>query len=91
MKDILVEIAEQCSGCRACMQECAFLRRYGTPGKIAAACDPSGRSFASMPFDRILCGLRAAVCPEKIDPSELFLEMRRGKMRRDRKRRKEPD
>jgi len=91
MKDILVEIAGKCSDCGACTQECAFLRRYGAPGKIAAACDPSDRSFSSMPFECSLCGLCAAVCPEKIDPTELFLEMRRGKMRRDRKRKKEPD
>jgi len=83
MKDILVEIAGKCSNCGVCVQECDFLRRHGTPGKIAAAYDPSDRSFSSMPFECSLCGLCAAVCPEKIDPAELFLEMRREKKRRD--------
>ncbi len=83
MKNLFREISENCSNCGACRQGCAFLQRYGTPGEIAAAYNPSDRAFQSMPFECSLCRLCTAVCPEKIDPADLFLEMRREKMRRD--------
>ena len=36
-----------------------------------------------MAYECSLCGLCAAVCPVKVNPTEMFLEMRREKMRRD--------
>jgi len=77
------EVAEKCTRCAACQQDCAFLRKYGTPGELAASYDPDDSSFHSLPFECSLCQLCAAVCPVKLNPSDLFLEMRREKTRRD--------
>ena len=77
------EVAEKCTRCAACEQDCAFLRKYGTPGELAASYNPGDKVFQSLPFECSLCGLCAAVCPVKLKPSDLFLEMRREKTRRD--------
>ena len=77
------EMAEKCTRCGACQKDCAFLRKYGTPGEVAASYDPSDNVFQSFPFECSLCQLCAVVCPVKLDPADLFLEMRREKMRRD--------
>ncbi len=77
------DVAAKCTRCAACRQDCAFLRKYGTPGEVAASYDPADKVFQSLPFDCSLCQLCASVCPVKLKPSDLFLEMRREKMRRD--------
>ncbi|ABC78792.1 (Fe-S)-binding protein [Syntrophus aciditrophicus] len=77
------EISEGCARCGACRKECAFLRKYGTPGEIADAYDPVDDLSLSMVFECSLCRLCAAVCPAKLNPAEMFLEMRRERMRRD--------
>ncbi|OPY90053.1 MAG: succinate dehydrogenase/fumarate reductase iron-sulfur subunit [Syntrophus sp. PtaU1.Bin208] len=77
------EISEGCIRCQACQKECAFLSKYGKPGEIADACNPTVDQSLSMAFECSLCRLCAAVCPAKINPAEMFLEMRRERMRRD--------
>jgi len=77
------EVAEKCIRCAACGKDCAFLRRCGTPGELAASYDPADKVFQSLPFECSLCQLCTAVCPVKLNPSDLFLEMRREKRRRD--------
>ena len=77
------DISQGCINCPSCQKECAFLRKYGTPKAIADAYDPNDRACLSMAFECSLCGLCAAVCPVKVNPTEMFLEMRREKMRRD--------
>lgn len=79
----LREISEGCTKCKACQKECAFLRKYGKPGDIADACSPADDQNLAMAFECSLCCLCAAVCPEKINPAEMFLEMRRVRMRRN--------
>lgn len=77
------EISDGCIRCQACQKECAFLRKYGKPGEIAETYNPADRLHQAMPFECSLCRLCAAVCPAKLNPAEMFLEMRREKMRRD--------
>ena len=71
-----------CTRCDLCQTECAFLRKYGTPKEIADRYDPSRKEDQGMPFECSLCGLCTAVCPAGVDPSSLFLEMRREAVRR---------
>jgi uncharacterized membrane protein YdjX (TVP38/TMEM64 family)/Fe-S oxidoreductase len=77
------DISQGCINCPACQKECAFLRKYGTPKAIADACDPHDQASLAMAYECSLCGLCAAVCPVKVNPTEMFLEMRREKMRQD--------
>lgn len=70
-------VMEQCIDCPECVAQCAFLKEYGTPRNIAAAYDPTDISLLTMPFDCSLCDLCAAVCPVKLSPGVMFLEMRR--------------
>jgi Fe-S oxidoreductase len=74
------EIADKCIECGECQAECSFLQKYGFPKKIAAAYRPADERHQSIPFECSLCGLCAAVCPVNIDPSKMFLEMRREKV-----------
>ncbi len=77
------EVSRTCTRCATCQKGCAFLRKHGTPGELATACNPSVPESLSLSFTCSLCGLCAAVCPEKLNPAELFLEMRRVKARQD--------
>lgn len=73
--------AEKCIRCKLCQKECAFLRKYGKPKDIADSYDPSDKLCQGMPFECSLCQLCAVVCPVKINPALMFLEMRRETMR----------
>lgn len=73
-------IAEECVNCGICVKECAFLQEYGSPQKLASqwlttAGNPS--LMDSYPFHCSLCGLCHGVCPKELDPSAMFLAMRR--------------
>jgi len=67
----------KCIRCKLCQKECGFLRKYGKPKDIADSYDPSDKMYQGMPFECSLCRLCAAVCPVRIDPAAMFLEMRR--------------
>jgi uncharacterized membrane protein YdjX (TVP38/TMEM64 family)/Fe-S oxidoreductase len=73
--------SEKCIRCKLCQKECAFLRKYGKPKDIADSYDPSDRLYQGMPFECSLCQLCAVVCPVKINPALMFLEMRRQTVR----------
>ncbi len=77
----LQRVSDACIECDLCRQECAFLRKYGKPKGIADRYDLSKKEDQGMPFECSLCGLCAAVCPVGVDPSGLFLEMRRETVR----------
>lgn len=66
-----------CTECGACVRDCAFLKQYGTPGRIANSCDPGDRAFLCRSFECSLCGLCSQVCPEQLDLDGMFLAMRR--------------
>ena len=70
-----------CTRCRACVSQCAFLQKNGTPGDIAASL--LAGDTALDPFECSLCNLCTAVCPAQIAPGNFFLEMRRQVMARN--------
>ncbi len=70
-----LSLASGCTRCGACATHCAFLREYGLPGEIAAAWSV-GQGKVD-PFACSLCNLCAALCPEKLEPGNFFLELRR--------------
>jgi Fe-S oxidoreductase len=67
----------KCIECKLCRRECRFLQKYGSPKHIADTYDPASPRDQLMPFECSLCQLCAAVCPVKINPAAMFLEMRR--------------
>ncbi len=83
LAELIREVAQKCTRCGVCQQDCAFLRTYGTPDELAQSYDPSDLTSQSLPFKCSLCRLCAVRCPVKLNPAALFLEMRREKMRRD--------
>lgn len=72
---------QKCTRCLACVTQCAFLQKNGTPGDIAASL-LAGEATID-PFTCSLCNLCTAVCPAHIAPGAFFLEMRRQAMARD--------
>ncbi len=72
----LDEVIQKCSACGACQTKCRFLQIHGLPKAIAEAYDPA--SNALLAYECSLCGLCGAVCPERLDPTLLFLAMRRN-------------
>ncbi len=73
-------IADDCVDCGICVKECAFLQEYGSPRKLAAHWLESVKTVSeqtSYPFECSLCGLCHGVCPKDLDPSAMFLAMRR--------------
>jgi Fe-S oxidoreductase len=77
LKAVSETIRKKCITCDLCRNECAFLKKYGSPDKIAAFYDPLRPDHLKLPFECSLCGLCAAVCPVDINPADMFLEMRR--------------
>jgi Fe-S oxidoreductase len=77
LDNTLTAISEQCIECKICVKQCAFLKKYGTPKKIADSCKPDDQISLTLAFECSLCSLCTAVCPEKINPRQMFLEMRR--------------
>ncbi|MFH7319384.1 VTT domain-containing protein [Desulfurivibrio sp. D14AmB] len=69
-------LASGCTACGACAVRCQFLKRSGLPGEIANAF-LAGKSLAD-PFACSLCNLCTTVCPEKLEPGDFFLALRRG-------------
>ncbi|MBU0961474.1 MAG: (Fe-S)-binding protein [Proteobacteria bacterium] len=72
----IAEIAQDCVNCGICVQECAFLQEYSSPKDLAVQWQ-SGEREARFPFECSLCGLCRGVCPKELDPSAMFLAMRR--------------
>jgi Fe-S oxidoreductase len=72
---VLEENKEKCIRCGLCVRKCEFLKRYGNPGDIAVGYD--AQTAGDMPFKCSQCGLCGAVCPERLQPAEMFLTMRR--------------
>lgn len=76
-KNIITEIDDKCTRCCKCKKDCGFLQKYGTPGDIAGRYRNDRKTFEDTAFECSLCALCTAVCPEKIDPASMFLEIRR--------------
>ncbi|RQD76559.1 VTT domain-containing protein [Desulfonatronospira sp. MSAO_Bac3] len=75
----LIHLAEAnqqgCSRCEVCVSQCEFLKKYGMPGDIAQGILDGKNS--TDPFECSLCDLCGAICPEKLSPADMFLDMRR--------------
>lgn len=65
-----------CVECGLCSRDCAFLQEKGSPKIIATAWQEQGPS-SLLPYECSLCRLCTAVCPKGLDPSAMFLAMRR--------------
>ncbi|MDY6853290.1 MAG: VTT domain-containing protein [Thermodesulfobacteriota bacterium] len=76
----LKNISEKCINCECCQKECAFLNRYGKPKEIADTYNPFDKTCKSIAFECNLCELCAEVCPVHLNPTDMFLEMRREAM-----------
>ncbi|MDP3479885.1 MAG: (Fe-S)-binding protein [Desulfoprunum sp.] len=70
-------VAETCDSCGLCQRDCSFLQKYGLPGDIADEYPAEPERIQLMSFSCSLCGLCAAVCPVGLDPSRMFLDLRR--------------
>ncbi len=75
---------EKCIECKLCRKKCLFLQKYGSPKKIAQSYDSMSEDEHLMAYECSLCDLCAAVCPVKINPAKMFLEMRREFVERGR-------
>jgi len=81
LKQELQTISDKCVNCEICKQECPFLQEYGKPKQIADSYDPKNKTHQRMAFECSLCQLCDAVCPADINPTNMFLEMRREAVR----------
>ena len=77
IKTVPDEVSENCTECGVCVEQCAFLQRYGTPKSLADRCRLQDGISRRIPFECSLCGLCAAVCPSDVDPAVMFLALRR--------------
>jgi len=73
-KEHLDLILKDCTECGMCVDECAFLTKYGTPKAIAEG----GDKALSRAFECNLCGLCGSLCPADLSPDDLFLAMRQA-------------
>lgn len=68
--------ATTCTGCGKCRAICPFLQVYGTPKEICGGAEGPER-MRDIAYRCSLCGLCNEVCPEGLDLTAFFLEMRR--------------
>lgn len=79
----VLSVAGSCDECLACVGQCAFLTRRGTPRALALLHADEGVRLRGLAFECSLCGLCSAVCPNKAEPMAMFLELRRAAVRND--------
>lgn len=77
-------ISDKCIECNLCRKECGFLQKYGNPKSIADSFFSAGKGRVAMAFECSLCRLCEAVCPVGLNPSGMFLKMRREAVRQGR-------
>jgi Fe-S oxidoreductase len=56
---------------------CPFLQEHGTPAHMARQLQHSPQTVLNA-YACSLCSLCSAVCPEKLDPAQMFMDMRRA-------------
>ena len=60
LNSILREMSEECIECKICVKQCAFLKKFGTPKKIADNWQAQDDQSLSMAFACSLCSLCTA-------------------------------
>lgn len=70
------EINTNCTECLRCAADCEFLKKHGTPKRIAARAAGGEEGAGAIAFECSLCRLCDAVCPEGLSPSDMFLSLR---------------
>jgi Fe-S oxidoreductase len=76
-------VSADCTSCGICVRECTFLTDYGDPKSIADRYNPEQGYASRLAFECSLCGLCTAVCPQAVNPTRMFLEMRREAFARE--------
>jgi Fe-S oxidoreductase len=80
-KEIIKKIKlqeDKCTGCKLCMENCPMLDNYcSTPKELLKAAVDSETMKPEIPYSCALCGYCSEVCPEKVDLNNLFYELRR--------------
>ncbi len=66
-----------CNECCICTKECAFLSKYGSPGRIIELYTSDPDRCLAISFECSLCGLCKKRCPKGVDAPAMFLRMRR--------------
>ncbi len=84
MLDWIAEIEDECIECGLCLKACAFLEKYGSPGFLAAQCRSTDHGCQDFAFECSLCDLCQSICPNRVVPSRLFMELRRACARQGR-------
>jgi uncharacterized membrane protein YdjX (TVP38/TMEM64 family)/Fe-S oxidoreductase len=82
LQKLISVIKTGCTNCGGCQQDCGFLEKYGTPGEIAGRFDATDSKALARPFECSLCGLCTSICPQDLEVSQLFLELRREAVKR---------
>ncbi len=77
IKSQISNIESRCTSCNNCVKDCDFLANYGNPGEIAKFYNEDKKGCFEIAYKCSLCSLCNARCPEKLDPSSMFLSMRR--------------
>ena len=72
--DLAGKVHAECVRCGLCATHCEFLTKYGLPGDLGRSIIRNGPR--ANPFECSLCQLCAGVCPEGINPWQMFLAMR---------------
>jgi len=78
LEEHLDPILKDCTECGLCAEDCAFLKKYGTPKAIAEELAEGGDKLLSRAFECNLCGLCGSLCPAGLSPDDLFLAMRQA-------------
>ncbi|NNF46577.1 MAG: (Fe-S)-binding protein [Desulfofustis sp.] len=68
-------IIDECTECGGCMRQCAFLRCYGNPLQLATQYK-EGALAPEVIYSCSLCRLCNVHCPEALDISDMFWQMR---------------
>lgn len=71
------EVLQKCDTCNACVRQCAFLRKHGSPRLLAQRHSTEGNKLRALAYECSLCGLCGSLCPQGVDPCALFIELRR--------------
>lgn len=73
----LEQVNNLCNDCGACVKNCAFLQKYGSPGQLAKELADGSAANLSRAYECSLCGLCTTLCPQGCDPSGMFFQARR--------------